>query len=166
MTQVKGQVFEGSLNKVMKTREFIKGNIFIIPNSACTKNDFLLDSYKGKAQELLLANGIQNDDEKLIQIWFFTSGNDKESNWVDHTIDGYDELKYWKPSIGYLPASLFAGKDDGDVVTVNLPIEKYDCDENITMHTTIKVQLKLDQLNAPRYRNYGSFAEVLKRVTA
>ena len=148
----------------MKTQEFIKGNIFIIPNSACTKNDFLLDSYKGKAQELLLANGIQNDDEKLVQIWFFTPGND-DSNWVDHTIDGFDELKYWKPAIGYLPASLFADKDDGDVVTVNLPIEKYDHDKNITMHTTIKVQLKLDQLNA-RYRRFGSFAEVLKRVTA
>ena len=112
----------------------------------------------------MLANGIQNDDEKLIQIWFFTSGND-ESNWVDHTIDGYDELKYWKPAIGYLPVSLFAGKDDGDVVTVNLPIEKYDYDKHITMNTTIKVQLKLDQLST-RYKRFGSFAEVLKRVTA
>ena len=148
----------------MKTKEFIKGNIFIIPNSACTKNDFLLDSYKGKAQELLIANGIQNDDEKLVQIWFFTPGND-ESNWVDHNIDGYEELEYWKPAIGYLPVSLFEDKDDGDVVTVNLPIEKYDYNEKITMNTTIKVQLKLDQLGT-RYKRFGSFAEVLKRVTA
>ena len=146
----------------MKTKEFVKGNIFIIPSGVGTKNGFLLDSYKSKAQELLIANGIHNDDEKLIQIWFFTPEN-PNSSWVDHNIDGYDELRGWRPAIGYLPASIFNGKDDGDVVTVNLPIEKYDRDENVTMFTTIKVQLKLDQMNS-RYRRYGTFAEVLKQL--
>lgn len=103
--------------------------------------------------------------EKLVQVWFCTPGN-PDSNWMDHRIDGYDELQGWKPLMAFLPTSIFEGKDDGDAITIDLPITNklgVAYERNKNDWATVKVQLILNQ-KSYRYSNYGTFSEVLKKL--
>jgi hypothetical protein len=105
-------------------------------------------------------------------VWFVTPGSE-DSNWYCHTINGYEELKGWKPISEYLPKSLFEGHKEGDCITINLPIHKWlendkyeliGCDRYyLEASATIKVQLQLAQQKY-RYRRFGNFEDVLTRV--
>ena len=162
----------------MKTNEFIRADVFIIPN-ASFKYEGSLEQKEG------CGTGIVNDlntmwhvalpkelrenkefkNEDWIEVWYVTPGND-ESNWGSHHIDGYSELKGWKPRTDYLPKSLFEGKKEGDCITFDLPIVKELDDNNCDYayaYAIIKIQLCLAQTKY-RYRNFGTFEEVLKRV--
>ena len=149
----------------IKTEEFIKAHLFVIPHPACTLDDCL---DKTRVKKIMQACGVPIanwNTEKLVHVWFCTPGN-PDSNWVDHRIDGYDELRGWKPLMGLLPTSIFKGKDDGDAITIDLPITNklgIAYERNKNDWATVKVQLILDQKNH-RYKTYGSFAETLKKL--
>ena len=151
----------------IKTKEFIKANIFVIPKPVITLDNCTI-TYKARAEKIMQACGVPIvnwNNEKLIEVWFCTPGS-YDSNWVDHRIDGYDELRGWKPLMGCLPASIFEGKDDGDAITIDLPITNKRgvlYERNKDDWATVKVQLILDQKNS-RYKRYGSFAETLKKL--
>lgn len=154
----------------IKTKEFIKAKVFVVPNPAWTIDidKCRINSYKVKVEKIMRACRVPSsnwNNEKLVQVWFCTPGND-DSNWVDHNIDGYDELKGWRPLLGVLPASIFAGKDDGDTITIDLPITNkrgVAYERNKNDWATVKVQLILDQKNY-HYKTFGSFAETLKHL--
>ena len=160
----------------MKTKETIRADIFIIPNPSFVfkgsmAQEIGLDPSLKRFQRVWYSladsfrEGKEFATESWIQVWFVTPGSD-DSNWSCHKIDGYPELKGWKPVCGYLPKSLFEGHKEGDCITVDLPIEKWektDDDITITYATTIKVCLCLAQ-SKYRYRDHGTFEKVLNRI--
>lgn len=174
-----------SLRKIMKTKENILADIFIIPNpsfryesSIAQKEGFnteFIDKlnriwYETTTDEYRKTHDFK--DESWVQVWYVTPGSE-DSNWCSHTINGYEELKGWKPIAEYLPKSLFDGKKEGDCITVILPIHKWlekdkcklmGCDGSyIEASASIKVQLQLSQLKY-RYRRFGRFEDTLTRV--
>lgn len=154
----------------MKTKKIITGDVFIIPNGVLTPEDVsFADTYHS-----LYITAIKNDvkfdnNTRFVQVWFCTPGN-SDSNWVDHYIDGYKELKGWRPISSYLPVDIFANKKEGDVVTIDLPIvgrkpknpirgidiTPAGCriPAGVSVETTIKVSLTLAQ-GKYRYRKFG-----------
>lgn len=162
-----------------KTTEMIKGNIFIIPNPAIKaateqpKSNFeFWAGLESIWNNIVFSDKIVNSDkkfyeEKWVQVWYCTP-NSSNTNWYDHLIDGYTELEGWEPVSQYLPKSLFEGKKEGDVVTFTLPIcrkawrARVDLEARIE-YNDIKVSLTLCQTKY-RYRNFGNFEDVLKRV--
>lgn len=166
----------------MKTNEMIKANIFIIPNASVKaateqpKSNFefwaeLEKIWFNIVFEDKIVSITDNDkfyNESWVQVWYCTPES-SDSNWYDHLIDGYTELEGWEPVSQYLPKSLFEGKKEGDVVTFTLPICRKAWRANPLNHSTkieydkIKVSLTLSQTKY-RYRNFGNFEEVLKRV--
>ena len=157
------------LKRIMKTNEIIRGNVFIIPNPAISYSDETRNlSFWHKMEELLQANAdhvtsVRVEDNQYVQVWYCTSGSDN-SNWVDHCIDGYPELKGWRPVSPYLPVELLKGHTEGQTITINLPVKKTINETDVEEMSTIKVALILSQ-NKYRYRNFGTFENVLDRLT-
>jgi hypothetical protein len=129
----------------MKTKEIIRGKIFIIPNGLYCPDEldynggFILDSLREYSQATQQKWFYSHNEEwrkehedirksnrqKYVQVWFFEpTGENDDSNWFDHGIDGYDELKNWRPLTNLLPVEMFRGYKEGDTVTFELPIEK------------------------------------------
>ena len=129
----------------MKTKEIIRAKAFIIPNSLYCPDEldfnggFVLDSLREYSQATYEQWFYSHNEEwrkehedirkpnrqKYVQVWFFEpTGENDESNWYDHGIDGYDELKNWRPLTNLLPVEIFRGYKEGDTVTFELPIEK------------------------------------------
>jgi hypothetical protein len=169
----------------MKTQEIIIADVFVIPNtsfcyegSSAQKEGFsteFIDSlnriwWKNTTDEYRKNHDFKN--ESWVQVWFATPGSE-DSNWYCHTINGYSELKGWKPISEYLPKSLFEGHKEGDCITINLPVHKWlekdkceliGCDGiYVEASATIKVQIQLAQQKY-RYRRFGNFEDVLTRV--
>lgn len=163
----------------MKTNEMIKSNIFIIPNPSIKvateqpKSNFgFWAELESIWNNIVYTDNIVNSDKKFydeewVQVWYCTPGS-SDTNWYDHLIDGYTELEGWEPISQYLPKSLFEGKKEGDVVTFTLPIcrkawrARLDLQSRIE-YDEVKVSLTLSQTKY-RYRNFGNFEDVLKRV--
>ena len=148
----------------MKTREFIRGNVFIVPNAYTTLEENFDQETLLKVYQFInygLDKPLDRiSEEKFIQVWYVTPG-DSDSNWRDHGIDGYNELKGYKPISIYLPVSLFRGYKEGDTITVNLPITKNT--RKASDIDAVKVSLTLKQKDY-RYGNFGKFEEVLERI--
>ena len=150
---------------MIKTNEIIKADVFIVPNGSFKVTEKTFEWVRSDLFRIFNSNFAHIGDEKFldqtwIEVWFVTRGND-ESNWTDHDIDGYSELRGWKPLTQYLPKSLFENHKEGEVITINLPIwrrtpagDEYSC---------VKVELCLKQ-QGYRYERFGKFEEVLKRV--
>lgn len=151
------------------TQEMIRADIFIVPNRAAQwegslaqKSGFDLATWHARQQIMYVNKVTRPSDfasEKFVEVWFATPGN-KQSNWFDHGIDGYDCLKNWELVTNRLPASVFEGHKEGDVVTLELPVESEDYQRKF-----IKVALTLSQRKY-RYRDFGDFEEVVKKVSA
>lgn len=154
---------------MMKTKETIKVDVFVVPNESYKVSEKTFEWARYDYFRIYHANRDKISGEFMdqiwIQVWFVTRGN-PDSNWTDHTIDGFKELQYWRPVCQYLPKALFEGHKEGDIVTVNLPITKSVelCEESYAdMYATIKVDLCLKQ-QGYRYERFGKFEEVLARV--
>lgn len=156
----------------MKTNEMIKADIFIVPNEAYKVSEKTFEWARADYFRVFRANHdkISGDfmDQTWIQVWFATRGDNDQSNWTDHGIDGYKELVGWSPVCQYLPKALFEGRKEGDIITINLPITKSvelseGIDSYADMYATIKVDLCLKQ-QGYRYQRFGRFEEVLARV--
>jgi len=156
---------------MMKTVETIKADVFIVPNESYKVSEKTFEWARADYFRVFEANHdkISGDfmDQIWIQIWFATRGDNDQSNWTDHGIDGYKELVGWRPVCQYLPKALFEGHKEGDIITINLPIikpvELGEGDSYADMYATIKVGLCLKQQDY-RYKRFGKFEEVLARV--
>lgn len=165
---------------IMKTKQIISGDVFIIPNGVATPKNILFEETLHGMFTVATVNSIKFcDDTKFVQVWFCTPGN-SDSNWADHRIDGYDELEGWRPKSSFIPVSLFDGKKEGDVVTIDLPIIGWmpkhpikglditpagcKIPAGVTVETTVKVSLTLAQ-GKHRYRSFGNgkFENLLHR---
>ena len=163
----------------MKTKANVTGDLFIIPNCLAKPKRMLFEEARYDLYQIAIANGIRfTEDTEFVEVWYATPGN-SDSNWADHAIDGYDELKGWRPIFNYLPTEIFKDKVEGDVVTFNLPIKgrvaenpikgldnnPAGCDlpNGVSVTTTIKVSMTLAQKKY-RYSRYGGFEEVLKQL--
>ena len=154
----------------------IEADVFIIPNSVGTLDHFLADSVRDRidnyANGIMKAAGLEynNKKEKFVECWFCNNDSD---NFADHgvcvLIDG-KEYKIFAGTIDrYLPVSIFEGHVEGDKVKVIIPNVKcvdYDGkskDEEITKVVDLEMILTLNQ-KSYRYRNYGTFDELLKSL--
>ena len=151
----------------MKTKETIKSDIFIVPNSSFKVTEKTFEWVRADLYEIYSANKLDGEfkDQSWVQIWIATRENE-DSNWTDHTIDGYEELSGWRPIAQYLPKSIFNGHKEGDVISIILPICKsMELAENsyADMRARVKVELCLKQ-QGYRYERFGKFEEVLARV--
>jgi len=128
--------------------EIVKGDIFIVPNGLSMANSKV---------GVFNANGMEEAYEGLIvEVWMTGSGSE---NWGSHSfpepianvagegagIDG--RWRYLAPH--YLPVNVFAGKVEGDCITLNF--------------YGVQTELVLAQ-SKYRYRNFGKFEEVLNML--
>ena len=152
----------------------IVADVFIVPNPAFRpaselKNELAIQA-AGKLSSLSIhlkygdkLNVLDCLEDKYVEVWIASPGND-QSNWSCHGIDQLDNK--WFPEVERLPASLFDGKKEGDVVTFSMPIICKNLDDDgddIVVRKYQKVSLCLKQKDY-RYRSFGSFEEVLKMV--
>ena len=159
---------------MMKNQSLLTGDIFVIPNRAFvpsldegfTTPTFMMDInciYYSNSD--LNVNKIKSEDTRFIECWFC---NEYNENWRDHGIRGLelgieDKDEPWRLSSNMVPEWIFDGKKEGDVVTFNMPVERRDHERGILERSTIKLSMVLNQ-SKYRYRNFGKFEEVLKRV--
>lgn len=169
---------------IMKTKNIISGDVFVIPNDLCTAKDMWDEEVRHGMYVSAIENHIHFDAEKtkFIELWFCTPDSSTgDSNWRDHCIDGYGELVNWRPITSRLPVEIFKGKKEGDIVTVELPITGWTAlnpvigidyppagckmPNGVTVTTHVTVSLRLSQLKY-RYRRFGKFEEVLEKLGA
>jgi hypothetical protein len=144
----------------------VKGDIFIIPNVAEKFSSFSSTDWMRERSERLI--GIEpKDEDKMLQVWITSeqcdnwqsnfAGCQKEIGLLKET----DEIE-WEDKKGrearllgyfpsYIPASVFAGKKEGDEINFHCP--EYDVDIILTCR----------QKNY-RYASFGNFEDVLRHV--
>lgn len=85
---------------IMKTKNIISGDVFVIPNDLCTAKDMWDEEVRHGMYVSAIENHIHFDAEKtkFIELWFCTPDSSTgDSNWRDHCIDSYSELAtYYK----------------------------------------------------------------------
>ena len=176
----------------MKTKELIRAKAFVIPNGLYCPDELgfnggmISDSiaywsqkifnrwlYKNHSEEwrkerkaALGWDGLDASRQKYVELWFHEpTGENDQSNWRDHGIDGYGELDGWDLLTNYIPTAIFEGYKDGDTVTFDIPIIRDKCwdddDEDEIRITWIKVSVMLDQKGG-RYPSNGLFHEILE----
>ena len=162
---------------MMKNQPIVMGSIFVIPNPSfnLSGNDFVLASTRCSLESIYYQNSEMNSDKislentRWIQCWF-CNPRCSDSNWQDHGVESMNKslskkdkaLYPWRLESGYVPDWIFSGKKEGDVVTFKMPIHRL-TEDGISMSSMIKISVKLDQ-SSYRYRNFGTFEEVLKKV--
>lgn len=156
----------------MKNQNLLFGDVFIIPNPAFSNkkdSSFKLPSFMDELNKVFYSNSDLNeekisfDDTRFIECWFCNPDND---NWRDHGITGLEDGidgDSWRLSTAWIPEWIFANKKEGDGVTLTLPVQRRDenrgvCETSMVIASVILAQTKY------RYRNFGTFEEVLKRV--
>lgn len=176
----------------MKTKELIRAKAFVIPNGLYCPDELGFNGgmisnsiaywsqkifyrwlYKNHSEEwrkerkvTLGWDGLDASRQKYVELWFHEpTGENDQSNWRDHGIDGFDELDGWDLLTNYIPTSIFEGYKDGDTVTFDIPIIRDKCwdddDEDEIRITWIKVSVMLDQKGG-RYSSNGLFHEILE----
>jgi len=140
---------------------------FIIPNYAGPLEDFYLKSAQNEAKEIAtnLLGKEPDENERYVEMWYGVEDLDCDNLYAHGahvTVDGKDY--YINIGSPFLPYSVLKDKNDGDTVDVvfhNAVRKRWNEDpEDITViiHTT------LNQKDY-RYRSFGSFNEVLRKVT-
>jgi hypothetical protein len=151
----------------MKNKSVVKGDVFIIPNVAETFENFHSPEWvKEKLSRLV---GIEPQDEnKMVEVWITSPEVD---NWqcdfagfqrMIGLFDSEAEEVEWENRMGrearvlgyfpqYIPASMFAGKKEGDEITFHCP--EYDIDVILTCRQ-----------RDYRYASFGNFEDVLRNV--
>ena len=153
-------------NKV-KSVNVVKGDIFIIPNIAGKFEDFCSSDWV--AERLVRLVGIKpQGDDKMVEVWITSPEID---NWQCNfagfqrmigLIKDEAEEELWEKEKGcearllgyfprYIPASVFAGKKEGDEINFHCP--EYDVDIILTCRQS-----------GYRYASFGNFEDVLRNV--
>lgn len=147
----------------MENKKVIRGDVFIIPNVCDQFMCFSPDSQEWIKEKHSRLTGIEpKDEDKMLQVWITSK---QCGNWNDY-LGGFQEIlgieitREWEKSRegrllgyfpGYYPASIFAGKKEGDEVVLNCP--EYD----------VQIVLTCRQKNY-RYSKFGNFEEVFEKV--
>lgn len=142
---------------------------FIIPNHSGKLENFWFSGAANCAKEIAInVLGEEPDkDELYVQMWYVVKDL-KCDNLVDH--NAYIDIDGKKYAIDiascFLPYTALKGKNDGDIIDVTFQNTNgwrnddgpEETEETITMHVT------LNQKDY-RYSSFGSFQEVLNKVT-
>ena len=165
MTEKKFNVTRDNDGKVIGI-EF-NAEAFIIPNHSGKITNFWLDDAARKAKEIAtnVLGEEPNDDESYIQMWYVAKdlGCDNlvdHSAWVD--IDGEEYIIRMDSS--YLPYTVLKGKNDGDTIDVSFISGRREWDKTPEGDIEVLMHVTLNQ-KYYRYRRFGSFNEVLRKVT-
>jgi hypothetical protein len=137
----------------------LNADMFIIPNSVSTIDDYLLPSFQKRMVDLCKINElVENPKEKIVQIWLT---NDNSDNINDHgiKIDG----KQYYVTCGNIPYTLIKNVKEGETVAVKF--FGYDNSEEKPAKVVFEIQLTAKQLDY-RYRRFGSFEETLNMLVA
>jgi hypothetical protein len=142
----------------------ITGNLsvdtFIIPNSAAKLNEFWGSDVRASIVNLAVDNDVDFSTKrsKAVEVWHVANTSD---NVCSHGVAVKDEasgqVARLHLPIQYIPADLFKGKKEGDVVTINVKCIEGDYSIDITL------SMSLNQENY-RYARFGKFQDVLKKV--
>lgn len=165
MTEKKFNVTRDNDGKVIGI-EF-NAEAFIIPNRSGKLEDFVFSSTRKDTKEVAVSvlDREPDEDERYIQMWYVVKDLNCE-NLVDHgasvELDG--ETYYIGMPTSFLPYSILKGKNDGDTIDVTFR-NSWDIDLDHEDEETVKITMHVT-LNQKdyRYRNFGSFQEVLKKV--
>lgn len=143
-------------------------DLFIVPNNIATFTKITKNSWRGTNiyQEMAKKNGMPNGIPNwmpMIDIWSCTPNCD---NCEDHFMRIDNDL--YRQQANIMPAQLFDGKKEGDVITLILPfsVTRRTDEDGIDEVTTewIECEITLNQLGH-RYRTYGRFEQALDYVT-
>lgn len=151
----------------------VDADAFIIPNGVPTIKSFFTSyqkRYSDLCQKIYEINGIEYDEEnlgeeKMLEMWVTAKEDLGSENLGSHgfklEIDGTP--KYCRfPN--YLPLRLFEGKEEGDIVSITLPITAYTYEDGETKcELYIRFHIRLAQTEY-RYRNFGRFEELLAKM--
>lgn len=157
----------------MKTKELIYAELYVDitekvyqwnPKSEQTSYDFQLLADLDKINWAIAKNAYKMENIKWVKVCLSTRNN-IDSNWIKDGIDGYDDLKDWKPIKPYLPSYLFENYKEGDTITLEIPVQKQEKNNDIiiTNYTKIKLSVTLSQ-NKHKYKEIGNFQEALTFV--
>jgi hypothetical protein len=154
-------VFVGE-DGIKKFEGTIYGDCYIIPNPPI-KISSLFDYNIYILEDFVVRNKLHFDFgyEGCIQLYYVTKNNDKLG---DQTLQYNDEKTginiSFSPYINYLPASMFQGKKEGDIIEFDYYDEiPYEHGESI--HATLHFVFQLAQT---KYRFRGNFEEILKKI--
>ena len=149
-------------------------DLFIIPNSRGTwYSNFVLP--KKDLERFCKYNNLDHEIERFIQIWIISDSEEfYTENFKDHGAILRDNGKvshiafYNCDLVSYLPYSLIAKMKEGDTIRVNFGIvtpneDRINNEDEIKEEYELVLNLKASQLKY-RYRNYGTFEEVLRKV--
>ena len=143
---------------------------FIIPNSLMCVKDILVPSHHDDVLKFVTSiselNGLNIADpenEQLVQIWWSSESLNSE-NISDHGIS-VEGVALNMGGIAHVPVSLFSGKKEGDIITLNFEKECYIIPSNFKLHIPVEFQWKvrLSQLDY-RYSRFGPFEECLAKL--
>ena len=142
-------------------------DMFIVPNSLNRASAFSCNAgrFRESANAVLVANGFEAEsDPLLVQIWVVAEESMGCDNLNDHfgrytDADG-NEASYGQVW-GYLPASLFKDKKEGDTVSIVVPAGVYGYSK--TFSTVLCMTLAQTEY---RYRRFGSFEDCFKCLYA
>lgn len=165
------------MNKIVNG--VLDGNIdvFIVPNRVGKISSHWLKSTVKNIATVVEMNNLEFNPEsdKIVELWF--TGMDCDS-WTDHYIHAEDEdgnkVCFRASNIGYLPASIFFNKNEGDTVDITFPATVYKVrkdrrtplteeEAEYSREIVVKIHATLAQ-NEYRYSRFGSFEEVLQKV--
>lgn len=144
----------------------VTGDVFVIPNCAVTtkkcEGNPRRERYQKEMESLLAASGVASpfgEEIVMFESWIVLEDDLDTDNLADHPghFIGTDGKEHSTGHIlNYLPAALFEGKVEGDVVDIKIPIGlfKFNPDFSVILHLT------LDQKNY-RYRSFGNFENAL-----
>lgn len=151
----------------------VDADAFIIPNGAsriCTFFSGARNRYIDLCQKIYEFNHIEYnldefDNEKMIEMWVVAKEDLNSENLGSHgfklEIEGVPNYCRFP---NYLPMRLFEGKEEGDIVTVIIPIDAYNYEhDDVKTEIYIRFHIRLAQTEY-RYRNFGRFEELLARM--
>ena len=139
----------------------LNADMFIIPNSVCTIDEYFISSFQKKMLDNCKINGlVESPKEKMVQIWLT---NELSDNIGCHGIKVNG--KRYSVNCDCIPYSLIKNAKEGDVITVNFLGYEKDEELNNVKTVVFEMNLKCNQKEY-RYRSFGSFDEILNRLVA
>lgn len=141
--------------------EPIDVDMFVVPCSGHWLSSDI-ESNQKRVKELVRVNDcMDTEDEKVFGFWMTGRETVNSDNLGDHgfevTVKETGEKRNAFLDFNTMPTRFFISKDDGDVVTLVLPI-KFDIAGN--EKSTVMANIKCNQKDY-RYRHHGSFNQVL-----
>lgn len=147
---------------------------FVIPNQADAWKDFTLGTNRARMKRACGLNEVPFDEnEKWVQMWFVCDDLESENlgchGGVATDPEAEDILNIRQGMLEFIPESVLKNVKEGDTFTwkayVNTFRKEEDCEENMDPEEAIlNLSITAEQLNY-RYRQFGSFEEVVAHVT-